>query len=208
MLQKTEQSFHSIWWNKICWMRMANDVLQWLHLNKTEIQTPLVNIIIIISHFQLTIAHWLCTHFWYSTWQQVLWLHDATTMLQPCCSNKIFHFKSYINPTSWMDTMPQTIWLQLQFAPGLPDKLYIHQTWLSILSLPGNEARRNTDCTCYTYRKRFVISGAIVYWRIHWRSIDWNKGSHHVKHCIVALVRNTRMHKPTTLHTIAAWQCA
>lgn len=158
----------------------------------------------------MTIAHWLCTNYWFSTWQQVLWLHYATTMLQPHCSNnKIFHFKSYINLTSWLDTMPHTIWLWPQFAPEtLPDKLYINQDWLSILFLPGKEAQRNTDWAHYTYRNRFVISGAVVYWWIHWRSIDWNKGSHHVKHRIVALIRNTWMHKPTTLHTIAAWQCA
>lgn len=75
------------------------------------------------------------------------------------------------------------------------------------MSMPSNGAQRNTRWT-YTYRNRFLVSGAVIYWWIHWRSIDWNKGSHHVKHCIVALIRDTRMHKPTTLGTIVAWQCA
>jgi hypothetical protein len=104
-----------------------------------------------------------------------------------------------------MDTKSQTIWLQSQFAPeSLPDKLYVNQNWLSIMSLPNNGAHRNTYWT-YTYRKRFLVRGAVVHWWINWRSIDWNKGSHHVKHCIVALIRDTRMYKPTTLDTIAAW---
>lgn len=40
---------------------------------------------------------------------------------------------------------------------------------------------------------------AVVHWWIHWRSIDWNEGSHHVKHSIVALICDPRMYKPTTL---------
>ena len=129
-----------------------------------------------------------------------------------CCNHVAVTTKystlKWINPNSWTDTMSQTIWLQPQFAPeSLSDKLYINRNWLSITSLPSNEAHRNAHWT-YTYWKRFLIRGAVVYWWIHWRSIDWNKGSHHVEHCIVALIRDTRMHKPTTSGTIVAWQCA